>query len=336
MKTIKERIPDIKTLESLLDGVIESSLTDFLQSTHARREEVIVNFKLTLLSLFFSIAILIGLSFLEGSHKDTMVEKILTGSSAVWLTVVLLSGRQWLTKSKLLAREMNMALVPIFTNTLDRMMMYTNDSEHRDDIKSLLEESSLMTIEEKYQIFSDDTYTIYADTDILVRELMVIKVEKNRDGKLDSNTVIFKGVLVSTTLNRSNEAEIYISTEGDKRGFAHQSFWSRLTGLSEVKETILEWNDFEKDLHVATTNPTAAREILTPEFMQDLHAWWSEHKLNIRIAFKGNKMYMLLPEESIKIDSTTTSTKLPAIKRYAWSLLRPIWRSLVLIEDVSK
>jgi hypothetical protein len=47
-------------------------------------------------------------------------------------------------------------------------------------------------------------------------------------------------------------------------------------------------------------------------------------------------MYILLPAQSIRIAGSTTSTKERAIRRYAKTILRPIWRSLILIEDVPR
>jgi hypothetical protein len=44
----------------------------------------------------------------------------------------------------------------------------------------------------------------------------------------------------------------------------------------------------------------------------------------------------LLPDASISIGTSTTSTELKAIERYAWTVLRPIWRSLLLVEDVER
>lgn len=336
MSNIKEKIPTQQKLEESLDKVMSSHLPDFLSSTYARREELAVNRKLAILSTFFALALLIALTVIQETRGDTWVFRILVGCAIVWLLVVLLSGRKWLTNSRLLAQEMNMALVPIFTNTLDRMLMYTCDPGNAEETKSLLQESSLITLDDKLDIFSDDVYVVYGENDLFVRELMVVKEEKNRDGKLDSKTILFKGVFVNVQLNKNHDAETYVSTEGDKRGFAHQTFWSKILDDSVAQETILEWNDFEKDLHVASTNPVTARELLSPEFMQDLHSWWSEHKLNMRIAFKGNKMFMLLPETSIKIGISTSSTKPAVIKKYAMSLLRPIWRSLALVESVSK
>jgi len=332
---VKHFVPDLATLEIRLNEVLASNFPDFLAATHTHREGAIANVKLAVTASVFAIAVFFALFFITDNYGDSWVSRILVGCFMLWLTVVLLSGKRWLSNSRLLAKEMNMALVPIFSTVINRALIYTHDDQHRAETRRQLNESSLMTVGGELVVEADDIYTIYDGHDITVRELMVTAEEKGRDGRLDTTVKLFKGVLVVTSLDKKHEAETYISTEGDKMGFAHQSFWSNVLGTATVKETILEWGEFEESLHVATSDPTAARELLTPQFMQDLYDWWKENKLNFRIAFKGNKMYMLLPEESILIATSTMSDNPKAIKRYAWTLLRPIWRSLILVEGVS-
>lgn len=335
MKKVIEEYPNLEALESRFETVLENSLADFLATTNSRREEVIGNRRFTLVSLLFSLAIISAL-YVIYKNGETTLNNILIGFSMLWLTVVFISGRRWMTNDKLLAKEINLALVPALTNTLDRMILYINNEDHRTETLELLNQSKLITSAD-ITVVSDDMYNVFSNQEVSLRELLVTqKYATNNTRKTDERT-IFKGLFVTTKLTKKHEAETYISTEGDKHGFAHLDFWSNiLKSSNSVSETILEWNDFEKNLHVATSDAIAAREILTPEFMSTLNDWWLEHKLNIRISFKGEYMYLLLPETSIKIDTSTTSTKLKTIKKYAWSLLRPIWRSLSLIENLAR
>jgi len=240
-----------------------------------------------------------------------------------------------MTNTKLLAREMNMAMVPILTNTFDRMLMYTNNTGHTDSTQQLITESKLFTVPD-LQYTSDDMYSIYGSAETTIRELVVHKKVAGEAGKPDTHIELFKGVFVLAELPKTLEAEVYISTDGDRHGFAHRTFWSDLLESGQVKETVLEWNEFEKNLHIATTNPSVARELLTPLMMEVIHDWWLEHKLNMRIAFRGSKMYLLLPDASIRIASSTTSTKQEAVESYAWTIAQPIWRSMMLVDEVGK
>jgi hypothetical protein len=229
---------------------------------------------------------------------------------------------------------MNMALVPIMSSVLDRTIVYTESEEQRKEPQQFLDESGLIT-SSNIHIEADDRYVVYGDTEVSVHELQAVQHLATQSGET-SKANVFTGVLVRAELPFSVEGKTYISTEGDKTGFAHKTFWRDILGRSEVQETELESNDFERDLHVATTHPREAREILTPSFMVDLHDWWQEHEQNIRIAFIGKTMYLLLPDASIKFSQSTTSTQLEAIERYAWTVIRPIWRSIILVEDVAR
>ena len=333
MNKVNSKFQNIDELRAHFDIVLETSLNDFLSATKSRREDAVGSRRFMAVAFSFMVAIIIALYVIQDTG-NSFVTNFLTGCAMVWLLLVLLAGRSWLKNDKLLAKEMNMALVPTLTNTLDRMLMYTHDTDHREETLKLLRKSELITSPD-ISIVSDDMYTIYGDKDISLRELVVTKKRQNGNGKGSHQVRVFKGLFVVTKLDKNHGAGTYISTDGDRIGFAHRTFWSDLTERGDVQETVLEWNDFEKHLHVASSDAVKAREILTPEFMEDLYDWWLEHKLNIRISFKDNYMFILLPESSIKIGTSTTSTRLEPIQRYAWSLVRPMWRSISLVEDVS-
>lgn len=332
MSLLKETIPDTGSLNAQLRIVLESGLPDFLKATQDSREKVKGNIKFVVTAVLFLLAIFIFL-FLSGAHfNEGWAGRAITISALAWTTIFLVSGRDLFNNSRLLARQMNMALVSVLSNTLGRMFLYTHNDDHREETKRLLIESELMTID-GVDVQSDDMYTAYGDKEASFRELMITKMAGQTD-KTKNQIELFRGVFVTMKLPYFHEAETYISTDGDRSGFAHLNFWSDLLVRNTVQETLFEWNDFEEKLHVASSDATAAREILTPEFMQHLYEWWLEHKLNIRISFKGDMFYMLLPEAKIKIDSTTASADPEAIFKYSWTLLLPIWRSLLLVEDI--
>ena len=330
----KHRLPNLPAVQAKLKSVLESGLTNFLHSTHSRRLEVVGNRRFTILSFFFAIAVIVALFFIRNSY-GALVTNVLVGCAMVWLLLVLLTGRRWVTNDRLLAKEMSMALVPVLTNVFDRLMIYSHDSDNSNAARALLADSELMTIDD-VKVVSDDVYTVFGNKEVSFSELLVTKKLEVADNTPEKEVELFRGVLVVAGLGRAYRGETYVSTEGDRSGFAHRTFWSDVLENSDVKETVLEWNDFEKDLHVASSDPVETREILNPEFMKDLYEWWLDHKLNVRISFKDDKMYLLLPESSIQMSESTTSTKLSSIERYAWSLARPMWRSLVLVDDVSK
>ncbi len=331
MRKTRFQLPDTTALEQQFDAVLRGSYANFLSSTHVRRQAVIGNRRYALVAAAFSAAVLIFLFFIRDGY-GTFIWNVFIICAILWLLAVLIFARRWLTDTKLLAKEVNMALAPLITNTLNLTTVYTSDIHHREETLQLLKDSALMT-EFGTKVVSDDMFTIYGDSELSMRELLITKDQPQQKGQTQT-IELFRGVLIVAKLPFTHNAETYISTENDRQGFAHRNFWTDILGRAAVTETQLEWNDFEKDLHVASSSGSAAREILTPDFMHDLHEWWLEHKLNIRIAFKQNMLYMLLPETTVKFGTSTTSAKPDDIRRYASSLIRPLWRSLLLIEDV--
>ena len=96
----------------------------------------------------------------------------------------------------------------------------------------------------------------------------------------------------------------------------------------------MEWNEFEALLHVAATNPTEARYILTTDFMVELHDWWQEHKGNIRLSFIASRMYILFPDKGIKLKDTVPSLDESALRAYILSIAKPLLHVLHLVEKV--
>ncbi len=338
MKTLREKIPDTAALEAHLDSVLKTDVGDFLLATRDRREQVKGNLMYVLTALLFLLAISVFLFITELRLHDGWMFKGVTMLALLWSTALLIFGRAWFFNTRVLAREINMALVSIFTRTFDRQFLYTNNNDTDHIVASLLAESSLLTSKD-ITVHADDSYQVYGtgEQEIVFHEIFVTAAEPATTGsRRKTEYEIFRGLLVVAALPRVHNAETYISTEGDIRNFAHNTFWGDLLGTNAVKKTELEWGEFEDALHVASTNPVSAREVLTPEVMQGIYDWWSEHKLNMRLAFKGDKLYLLLPEASIRISTSTTSTKPTVIKRYAMTLARPIWRGLRLVEDVSR
>lgn len=333
---IKNNIPDVATLHNRLESVLESGLTEFLEHTKDRRSKVYANVKFVLVSVFFFVAIWVFISVFLLSIGTGMTFQIAVALSIIWAAILLVSSRSWLRNTRLLAREVNMALTPTFSAVFDRLFLYTHNGEKAKRVKQLLTESSLLTTEglwvtadDSFEVFSGEQKTEFHEVLVSMRE------PKGGTGRDAVETEIFRGMLMVTKLGIQHQAETYISTDGDRHGFAHQSFWTVVLGMSKVKTTELEWNDFEQVLHVASTDGRAAREFLSPEVMQDVYEWWQEHKLNMRIAIKHDRLYLLLPEAKTRIEASTASAKLSEIVKYAKTLARPIWRGLVLADDVA-
>lgn len=204
-------------------------------------------------------------------------------------------------------------------------------SPEETNVLSILNDSELVT-EERNTVAVDDAFELTIDGQSMsVAELDLKNVTgsgKNRHVKH-----IFHGYLVALELDRRLEGKTFISTEGDTSGFAHRNFWSAITG-HEVVETNLEWNEFERLLHVATSNEIETRYVLSTDFMEDLHTWWVKHKENIRISFIGDHMYLLFPDKNVRINDTVSRIDTKELQEYVLTIATPLMHVLHLAEDV--
>ncbi len=331
MAKIKATIPTVVVLEQRIEDSFAVNIADFIARTAERRIAVIKNRRYVVTTvgvlIFSFLALFLSYGYLKGSNLNLATLYLFTLSVAA-----IFFNFQWYREQRVLAQELNMALIPTMTECFDRLTMYTCDEVHGAETKAILHDSGLLP--EKYTyITTDDMFSFYEPYPVTVRE---IAVQQRRSSGRNTNTKeVFHGVLVEVVLDKTLEGTTYISTEGDVFGLMHQNFWGMRVAETGMVETELEWNEFEKDLHILSNNPIEARTILTPNFMVDLHEWWKVSGENIRIAFKGNKMYMLLPDNRVKIQTSTTSIDPEDIKTYAKSVIKPLWRVLLLVEDVT-
>ena len=330
MSVVKTDVPNLATLEKRLTEVFSVGIVDFITRTHDRRITVLKNRRYTIVGVSVFVISLLVLFLIYG-YLTGPLQNVMTMYLLGLVVGTIITMHRWHKEQKMLAQEMNLALIPIITSCFNRLSLYTHDAVHRKETEAILRESQL--VGENFDVMTaDDMYSFFDPHPWTLREIELSRHEQT--GKTSHFRQIFKGVLIEVSLPNAFSGTTYISTEGDKHGFAHDSFWGLVNDKNRVKETTLEWNQFEKDLHVATNNEVEARYILTPNFMLTLHDWWAEYNENIRIVFKHNKMFMLLPDHGIKIGTSTTSTDLKELEAYALSVLKPIWRTIMLIEDV--
>lgn len=329
MSKLGQEIPSQSDLETKLNKVFDED-DDFIASTEPIRKKVVDSQKKTLpLLIGFIISVVVIFPLFIHFY---LVGKIMATLYLVALGVVVIKYIiEWSKAAQKLTDEINKALLPIISKTLGRECVYTDDKGNADATKALLNQSELLT-ERIDSIETDGSYRFTEPCSLTVRELKAERIER-RD-KNTTTVTVFSGVFVEVDLVKELSGVTYISTEGDKSGFGHLNFFGKILGLGNIKETKLEWNQFEKDLHVATSDPSEARYVLTPNFMSDLHDWWVEDKENIRIVFRGNKMFMLLPDKEIKFGMSTASDKPEKVKEYALSVIRPLWRTITLVEDI--
>jgi Protein of unknown function (DUF3137) len=324
---LRERIPTYEVLVTTVNTVVRERYGQISGETALLRQVVILHRKQTATSFFIFLLSAFSLPVLS----TVLPRGFLAGILAILLILVLYYGRKWLLAQRTLTKALTRAFIPSLSVILGQTVTLSEETEHGDSTKQLFSTSGLLG-ESVDTVTVDDAYSCASPYPHTVREIHATRQES--DGKRSRTVTVFKGLFVTLSLPKALTGETYISTEGDKYGFAHERFWTRMLGERQIEKTELEWNEFEKDLHVATNDPVEARYILTPNFMSDLHAWWSEGKENIRLCFKGNELNMLLPDSQVQLGYATASEREDKLATYLLSMAKPLWRTILLAEDI--
>ena len=233
-------------------------------------------------------------------------------------------------------REFNLVFNPIVFDKAFEMLGFNGRHQSQEPVSqretiALLDHSELITENRNIYMVDDMVVSEYQGRPLCMYELSVKYVTGT--GKNRRTKAVFHGILVTHDLPKTLTGKTFISTEADKKGFGKLSWWRHWFKKKEFpQETFLEWNDFENKLHVATTNASEARYILTPDFMENLYDWWTIRKGKIRISFIGNKLYVLYPDKRVKIGSSTASLEVVDLKKYVLEVTRPLWHVKKLME----
>ncbi len=171
----------------------------------------------------------------------------------------------------------------------------------------------------------------YNNSFIKIVELYTKHVTGN--GKNLQTNNIFHGYFVIFDLKNDLHSKTFITTEKKKNMDIDIGLFNNKE-KSEVRETVLEWNDFENLLHVTTDNELETRYILTPDFMRDLYEWWKGKNTNIRLSFIKNRLYILYPDDNIKMNQTIEHISDENISDYMFSIAWPLQNIIKLIDDV--
>lgn len=226
----------------------------------------------------------------------------------------------------------------VATGRLKTLMKWLTSFKRKEFVEdekiiTLLDHSELIT-EPRNQLKIDNVIQAdLAGKTLVVAELDVKHVTGS--GKNRSVKQIFTGYFVAFDTNYNVSSKTFVSTENDNSGFGNQTFFNSLAD-NGVKETKLEWNDFENLLRVATDNPIDARYILTTDFMNDLYNWWQGKKVEIRISFVGGRMYLLFPDDRIRFDGTVKQINIEELKKYMESICLPLLHVLHLVHDIEQ
>jgi len=325
MKKIKADIPTTETLQLKLHAVMRSGLADFVKTTNARRIAVRASIRFAVVSTLFILAI-VGFLFMAEIDLNTILGKIVAMTALLWVTVLLVSGKGWFTGSTLLAREINMALVPILANVMNRTLLYTYNENAVDAVADLLNDSTLLQADVK-NLQVKNVYTVFSGFDMRVHEVEFGQTVSNLDGKVIKAHATF----IDVNLASEHTAATVLTTTGSRFGFSQQGLVQRMQKNDSFQTIELE----EENLRAFGTDSAAGKSFLTKEVLQMMDDWKKEARVNIRVMRREKKLYILVPAGVQSTAYTSTSTQPDAIERYASVIARPIWRALMLAEEVS-
>jgi hypothetical protein len=325
MKKIKDDIPTAETLQVKLHATMKSGLTDFVKTTNARRIAVRASIRFAIVSVLFILAIAV---FLYMAHIDlnTFLGKIITTMALLWVTVLLISGKSWFIGSTLLAREINMALVPILADVMNRTLLYTYNENARDSVTELINDSSLLP-EDVQNLQVKNVYTVFSDCDMRVHE---VEFDQTTNGP-GSKVVKAHATFIDVNMAVEHAAATMLASTGSRFGFSQQGLVARMQENSSFQSIELQ----DSKLKAFTTDSAIGNSFLTPEVLQVMCDWKNQARVNIRVMRRETKLYILVPAGAQGTTYTSTSTKPDAIERYASVIAQPIWRALLLAEEVN-
>lgn len=324
MKKVKEAIPTRAQLHTKLHAVMESGLTDFIKSTNARRIAVRASIRFAVVSVIFILAIAAFL-FMTQIDVTTVFGKIIVMIALLWATVLLISGRSWFTGSTMLVQEIHMALVPILATVLNRTMLYAYNENESGAVAEMLHDSQLLVADvTRLQVKS--VYTVFSNFDMRVHEVTFDQKTNSSNGKMTKASALF----IDANISSEHAAATMLTTVGSSFGFSYENLRQHM----QSNQAFQSIDVTEEKLKAFSTDPVAANDFLTADLLQVMSEWQEDVKVNIRVMRKGTKLYILLPASDENTTYNATSTKPQAIERYASVIARPVWRALMLVEEV--
>lgn len=205
-------------------------------------------------------------------------------------------------------------------------------SPERTALLALIDHSELVTESRNMAMMGDMVSFTVNGKQVFVSELDL----RNETGSGKNRKVkkIFHGYFVSCDLPVLRSGKTFVSTDGDRNGFGHRTFWNTRVTDAGLSDVILEWNEFENLLHVASTDQIEARVVLTPDVMHRLYDWWQGEKGNIRLSFIASRLYILFPSREVTLAASVKTISPEAIRNELLVITKPLVPILHLLEVV--
>lgn len=151
---------------------------------------------------------------------------------------------------------------------------------------------------------SEDHVTGVLDkTQFEFQEVSTFKKETSRDSKGNTTTryiPIFKGVLFLADFNKNFKGHTVIQSDVSEKalGVFGRATQRMMGAVSNMKLVELENPEFELHFKVSSTDPTEARYLLSPTFMESMVRLRGKYGQNVQVAFLNSTIVIAIPHSA--------------------------------------
>ncbi len=282
---------------------------------------------------------LAGVLVPNGPNASQLAKAMAFGGSALLLLGVLLAAPAVIKflkaagKRAAALRSLKAVIKAIAITQLDSSFVFSDSAYVPSDLSA---NCGLFPSSYDRATAEDRCEGVVGETKFELLEIDTFKVEKTKNSKGQTQTryiPIFQGLLLKADFNKNFQGHTTIETdESEERfGFLARGAQRMMSSMSQLKLIELENPQFEAHFKVRSTDPTQARYIITPDFMERVLALKSKLGANVQLAFMDSSVIVAIPrrgdfmEFSGGLDNLTTSIE--------W-IQKDLVNTLELIEDL--
>ncbi len=184
---------------------------------------------------------------------------------------------------------------------------------------------------------SEDHVTGVLDkTQFEFQEIRTYRKETSRDSKGRTTTryiPIFQGILFLADFHKNFKGHTIVQSDvGEKKfGVIGRTAQRLLGGVSNMQLVELENPEFEHHFKVSSTDPTEARYILSPSFMEALLRLRGKYGENVQVAFLNSTIVLAIPHSAAFMEVGTNLEKISeGLQRLGYEMID----MLEIIEDL--
>lgn len=168
------------------------------------------------------------------------------------------------------------------------------------------------------------------------QEIRTYRKETSRDSKGRTTTryiPIFQGILFLADFNKNFKGHTIVQSDVSEKalGIFGRATQRLMGAVSNMKLVELENPEFEHHFKVSSTDPTEARYLLSPKFMEALLALRGKYGQGVQVAFLNSTIVIAIPHSASFMEVGTNLEKMSeSLQRFGHELVD----MLEIIEDL--